>query len=76
MNNGNQLINKPLNAAPKIAPRRPPVEFPKTPAAAPQKKCPTTPGIITVVFRPTIANIEIVPTIKLTKNPIKTAFGA
>ena len=23
MNNGNQLINKPLNAAPKIAPRRP-----------------------------------------------------
>lgn len=35
-----------------------------------------TPGIITVVPIAIIPNIDKVPTIKLTKNPSKTAFGA
>ena len=65
-----------MKAEPNTAPLLPPVELPKTPEAAPQKKCPTTPGMITVVCKPIIANMDSVPTKKLTKKPINTALGA
>lgn len=47
-NTGKKVINKPCANAPNMAPRRPPVALPNTPAAAPTKKCGTTPGMIIV----------------------------
>ena len=49
-NTGKKVINTPCAKAPKIAPRRPPVALPNTPAVAPQKKCGTTPGKINTQF--------------------------
>ena len=43
---GRKVISRPLAKAPIIAPRRPPVALPNTPAVAPVKKCGTTPGRI------------------------------
>ena len=75
-NNGKNVINKPFNADPAIAPLIPPRALPNTADAAPRKKCATTPGKITTPPNKNNMNIPITPVIKLTKNPISTAFCA
>ncbi len=74
--NGKNVINNPFKADPATAPLIPPLALPKTPAVAPKKKCATTPGSITTPPNKNKINMPITPTIKLTKNPINTAFCA
>ncbi len=59
-----------------MAPIRPPVAFPKTPAAAPVKKWGTRPGTMTFNPMSGSANMDSNPAKKLNKKPIITAFGA
>jgi len=80
-NAGRNEISTPLAKAPMIAPRRPPVALPKTPAAPPVKKCGTMPGRMsaspshgpkTQARRPKDSS----PPANEAMKPMSTAFGA
>lgn len=78
---GRNVTNRPLTKPPAIAPRRPPVALPYTPAAPPVKKCGTKPGRINAKPNPgpnTVPsnNKPISPPVKLARKPISTAFCA
>lgn len=75
-NNGKNVIRIPFRAAPATAPLIPPLALPNTAAVAPKKKCATTPGQMTTPPNKNKINIPMTPVIKLTKNPISTAFCA
>lgn len=70
------VIRIPFRAAPATAPLIPPLALPNTAAVAPKKKCATTPGKMTTPPNKNKINIPMTPVIKLTKNPINTAFCA
>lgn len=66
----------PFTKEPATAPLTPPVALPYTPAVAPQKKCGTSPGTMTVKPNKGRRKIDTMPPAKLHKKPMITAFGA